>query len=80
MAFEAAWIPALHFGRGLSVECGLVASSQFSDFNDYFALDLQPALSVGLGNDGAVLSQVTVGLAGERREDLRVKIALARGF
>jgi hypothetical protein len=80
VALEGAWLPSLRLLRDISVESGFVASSQTADFNDHFAFDWQPGLFVDLGRDGGVLTQVTLGLAGDAREDIRVKVALSQGF
>jgi hypothetical protein len=80
LALETAWYPTLHIVRPLSLEMGLIASSQTSDFNDHFALDLKPALQVHMGRESMVESAVTVGLAGERREDLRVQVTVIYAF
>lgn len=80
LALETAWYPTLQIVRPLSVEMGLIASSQTTDFNDHFALDLKPALQVHMGRESMVESAVTVGLAGERREDLRVQVTVIYSF
>jgi hypothetical protein len=79
-SLEAAWYPTLAIVRPLSLEMGLVASSQTTSFNDYFALDLKPALQVHIGRESVVESAVYVGLAGERREDLRAQVTVIYGF
>lgn len=80
MAMEAAWYPTLVVARPLSLEMGLVASSQTENFNEYFAFDLKPALQAHLGRDRMVETAVYLGLAGERREDLRVQVTVLYGF
>ena len=74
MALEAAWYPTLSVARPMSLEMGLIASSQTSHFNDYFAFDLKPALQVHMGRERMVETAVYLGLAGEHREDLRVQV------
>lgn len=80
LALETAWYPTLQIVRPLSLELGLIASSQTTDFNDHFALDLKPALQVHMGRESMVESAVTLGLAGERREDLRVQVTVIYAF
>lgn len=80
MALEAGWYPTLSIVRPLSLECGLVASSQTTNFNDYFALDLKPALQVHIGRESVVETGIYLGLAGERREDMRVQVAVIKTF
>lgn len=80
MAMEGAWYPTFSLFRPLSLECGLIASSQTRNFDDWFALDLKPALQVHIGRDRMVESAVYLGLAGPQREDLRVQVAIIYGF
>ena len=80
MAFEAAAYPTVNIVRPLSLELGFITSSQTEDFNDNFALDMQPALLVHIGGESVVEAAATVGLAGERREDLRIKVVVIYGF
>ena len=80
LAMEGAWYPTFVIVRPLSLEFGLIASSQTTRFNDYFALDFQPALQVHIGRESLVETAVAIGLAGEQREDLRVKVAVVYGF
>ncbi len=80
MALEGAWYPTLAPARPLSLELGLIASSQTSDFDAHFALDFQPALLVHTGRESVVATAVALGLAGDNREDLRVKVAVVQGF
>jgi hypothetical protein len=80
MAMEAAWYPAFNLARPLTLEFGLIASSQTRGFDDYFAFDFQPALHAHIGRESAVVTAVAIGLAGERREDLRVKVAVLYGI
>jgi hypothetical protein len=80
MALEAGWYPTLSIVRPLSLECGLIASSQTTDFNDYFALDLKPALQVHIGGESMVETGIFLGLAGEHREEMRVQVTVVKGF
>jgi hypothetical protein len=80
MALEAAWYPTLSITRPLSLEMGLVASSQTENFDRYFAFDLKPALQVHMGRERMVESAVYLGLAGDNREDLRAQVAVIYGF
>lgn len=80
MAMEAAWYPTVGIVRPLSLELGLIASSQTSGFNDYFAFDMKPALQVHIGRESVVESAVFLGLAGEHREELRVQVTVIYGF
>ena len=80
MAFELGFYPTLAIVRPLSLELGLITSSQTSGFNENFALDLQPALQVHIGRESVVETAVAVGLAGEHREELRVKLVLIYAF
>jgi hypothetical protein len=80
MALEAGWYPTLAIVRPLSLECGLIASSQTTDFNDFFALDLKPSLQVHIGKESVVETGLYLGLAGEHREDLRVQVSVIKAF
>jgi hypothetical protein len=80
MAMEAAFYPTVSVARPLSLEFGLIASSQTSEFNDHFAFDFQPALLAHIGRESVVATAVAMGLAGERREDLRVKVTVIYGL
>ncbi len=79
-ALGTAWTPSLRLLRGVSLQCGLVASSDTRAFNDHFAFDLQPGAFVDLGRGSSLLSQITLGLAGPHREDVRAELALSEGF
>ncbi len=80
MAMEVAWYPTLRLMGPLSAELGIIASSQTTGFEDYLAIDLQPGLIVHIGPESVVETLITLGLAGDRKEDLRVKVAVVRGF
>ena len=80
LALEGGWTPALRLGRSLLLESGFVASSQTKAFDDHFALDWQPGILIPYSHDGGILTRITVGLAGNHREDLAIKVAMAQGF
>jgi hypothetical protein len=80
MAFETGFYPTLSFGSGLSLECGLIGSSQTKDFEPNFALDLQPAVNVGFARASTLQAAVALGLAGDRKEEMRVKLTVNHGF
>lgn len=80
MAMEGGFYPTLNIMRPLSLEFGLIASSQTSNFSENFALDFQPALQIHIGRESSVETAVALGLAGDRKERLRVKVALLYGF
>lgn len=80
MAFECGFYPTLSPVRPLSLQLGLIASSQSSAFERHLAMDIQPALQVRYGRDSMVETAVALGLAGERKEEMRVKVALMHGF
>lgn len=79
-AFEAGWYPALRPGGPLAFELGLIGSSQTRDFEGNLAMDLQPALDVAYRRRGNLKVAVALGLAGDRKEELRVKAQLDQGF
>jgi hypothetical protein len=79
-AFEAGYALRILLAHGVSLGAGLVGSSQTSDFNDHFALDLEPEVRVGTGRNSAVATILTFGLAGERRESMRVKVGWIQAF
>lgn len=80
MAMELGFYPTLNLMRPLSLELGLITSSQTTDFDGNFALDFQPALQIHIGRESTVETAVALGLAGNHKEDLRVKVALLYGF
>ena len=80
MAFETGFYPALNVGSGLSLECGLIGSSQTKDFEPHFALDLQPAINVGFARASTLEAAVAIGLAGDRKEEMKVKLVVIHGF
>jgi len=80
MAMEAGYALRLALSHGVALQAGLVAASQTKHFNDYFSLDFEPEVRVGTGRQSAVATILTLGLAGERREDFRVKVAWTQRF
>jgi hypothetical protein len=80
LAFETAFYPTLVLARSLSLELGIIGSSQTKDFERHLAMDLQPALKVAFARSSFVETAVALGLAGDRKEDLRVKVAVIHGF
>lgn len=80
LAFETAFYPTLSFGSGLSLELGLIASSQTKYFEDNLALDLQPGLLIGGGRGTSVEACVALGMAGDHKEEMRVKVLVNHGF
>ena len=81
LAFEVGFYPSLMLMRPLTFELGLITSSQTENFDSHFAMDLQPALLVGIGKESVVETAVAWGLTGDdRKEDLRVKVAIIWGF
>ncbi len=79
-AMELSYGLKLHVTHGVSLLGGLVASSQTTQFNDHFALDVEPGVHVGTGRQSGVQTVVTLGLAGERRETMRVKVGWVQAF
>lgn len=79
-AFEAGWYPVLMPGRPLSIELGLIGSSQTRDFESHLAMDLQPALIVAFGRHSRLIAGAAVGLAGDAKEELRAKAQIDHGF
>ncbi len=80
MAFETGFYPTLSFGSGLSLELGLIGSSQSKDFEGNLAMDLQPGVMVGLGRGSNLEACVAIGLAGDHKEEMRVKVVVNKGF
>jgi hypothetical protein len=80
LAFETGFYPTFSLGNGLSLEAGLIASSQTGDFEPNFALDLQPAVNVGFARASSLQAAVALGLAGDHKEEMRVKLMLTHGF
>lgn len=80
MAFECGFYPALVPVRPLTLQLGMIASSQSSGFERHLAMDLQPALQVRYRRGSMVETAVALGLAGDRKEEMRVKVALIHGF
>lgn len=80
LAFETGFYPTFSLGNGLSLEAGLIGSSQNQDFEPNFALDLQPALNVGFARASSLQAAVALGLAGDHKEEMRVKMMVVHGF
>ncbi|MDB5049988.1 MAG: hypothetical protein JWO30_3059 [Fibrobacteres bacterium] len=80
LAFETAFYPTLALGRSLSLELGLIGSSQTKDFEGHLAMDLQPGLSVAFARASNLQVSVAVGLAGDRKEEMKTKVLLNHGF
>jgi hypothetical protein len=80
MAFETGFYPGIILMRPLSFELGLIGSSQTRDFEPNLAMDLEPALIVRLGHDSMLETGIGIGLAGDRKEEMRVKVTLNYGF
>jgi hypothetical protein len=79
-AFEAGWYPVLLPGGPLSLELGLIGSSQTRDFEGHLGIDLRPALIVGFGRHSRLMAAAALGLAGDRKEHLRAKAQIDHGF
>jgi hypothetical protein len=79
-AFEAGWYPVLLPSGPLSFEVGMIASSQTRHFENHLAMDVQPALIVGFGRHSRLMAAAAWGLAGDAKEQLRVKAQIDHGF
>ncbi len=79
-AFELAYYPTLRLMNPISFQFGFIGSSQSNHFEKNLAIDLQPGLIVELGHESAVESLFAFGLAGDHKEDLRIKVAFVKGF
>jgi hypothetical protein len=80
MAFEGGWYPTLMPGGPLSLELGLIGSSQTKRFEENLSMDVQPALIVNFRRASALEAAVAMGLAGDHKEEMRVKVLLTHGF
>lgn len=80
MAFETGFYPTLSLGNALSLELGAIGSSQTKEFEGNLAMDLQPALNVGFARASTLQAAVALGLAGDHKEEMRVKLTLNHGF
>ena len=80
MAMEAGFYPTLTVARALSLELGLIGSSQTTGFERYLAIDMQPALRVNFARDSMLETAVALGLAGDHKEELRAKAVVIHGF
>jgi hypothetical protein len=80
MAFEGAFYPTLAVGRSLSLEVGLIGSSQTRYFERNLAMDVQPGLIVSFARAATLQACVALGLAGDRKEEMKAKVLLNHGF
>lgn len=80
LAFEGNYALRLQLAGPVALQAGAVVSSQTRHFNDHFALDFEPGLHVGTGRNSALQTLITLGLAGERREGMRVKCGWVQAF
>ncbi len=80
LAFETGFYPTLSLGNAISLEAGLIGSSQTKDFERNLAMDFQPAVNVGFARASTLQALVAIGLAGNRKEEMRVKLVLNHGF
>lgn len=80
MAMEIGYYPTLAVARNLALECGLISSSQTNGFEDYLAMDLQPALRVKFGHQSELVTALAIGLAGRMREKMRAKVVINYGI
>lgn len=79
-AMEGALYPALRLGRSVRMELGFIASSQTDAFEEHLAIDLQPGIVVPMGREGILGVHAAMGLAGDRQEDVRLKLAWSIPF
>jgi hypothetical protein len=80
LAFETGWYPTLFPGQALSLELGLIGSSQTKRFEEHLAMDMQPSVLVNFRKASSLQASAAMGLAGDRKEELRVKCQLNHGF
>lgn len=80
MSMEVGYYPTLSVARGLDLEFGILGSSQTKDFEDYLAMDLQPALRVKFGRQSELVTALTLGLAGNRKEEMRAQVVINHGI
>lgn len=79
-ALEGEYVLRVHASGPVSLQGGVIASSQTRHFNDFFALDLEPGVHVATGRKSALEALITMGLAGEHREGFRVSFAWIQAF
>lgn len=80
LAFETGWYPTLFAGGPLALELGMIGSSQTKRFEEHLAIDLQPSLLVNFRKASSLKAAMALGLAGDRKEEMRVKLLLNHGF
>ncbi len=80
MAMEIEFSPGIIIHRFLSLECGLIASSQTTGFERYLAIDAQPSIRIGFLHNSFLETALALGLAGDHKEEMRVKITLIHGI
>lgn len=80
LSFETGWYPTLFPGQPLSLELGLIGSSQTKRFEEHLAMDMQPSVIVNFRKASSLQAAAAMGLAGDRKEELRVKLILNHGF
>lgn len=80
MAFEVGFYPTLEVAHPLSLVLGLIGSSQTEEFEGNLAMDIEPALVVAFARESSLKAGVALGLAGDRKEEMRSKIVLIHGF
>ena len=79
-AFEAGWYPMLMPQGPLGFEFGMIGSSQTRDFEGHLAMDLQPALVANFRRNSSLRTAVALGLAGDDKEKMRIKVQFDHGF
>ncbi len=78
MAFELEFYPTLKIFNPVSLEFGIITSSQANEFEDHFALDFQPGILVGIGRQSQVVTTVAIGGVGSRQENFRVQMVIQK--
>jgi hypothetical protein len=80
MSFEASYFPTLNFRRGIAFELGMFASSQTSDFDTHFGMNLQPGFIIPLSRGSSVQPFVVIPLTGDNVVPFRAQILFNIGF
>ena len=80
MSMEIGYYPTLAAAHTLALECGIIGSSQTKGFEDFLAMDLQPALRVKFGRQSELVTALAIGLAGNNQEEMRVKVVINHGI